>query len=97
MENTLKDILYKLNPQLESDNEETRTFKLTASKDTLDKIEMLLRLMQSYGRSGHSTTFKLYWDGDGSSRIEVGGSITPDVKDKLLKRAEKDDCDEFSF
>ena len=61
--------------------QETRTYKLTAEPEILNRIERLLALMYICGTWGASRTFQLSFDGDGADRIQVSKStIRPYIK-----------------
>ena len=64
--------------------EETREYKITASKEQLNSIECLLGMMTSYGKIGHSGSIKIYVDGDGAFRPKIerlGDSVLCDHLD----------------
>lgn len=48
--------------------QESRTYKITATKEQLDILETLFNTMQMMGNRGSSREIKLYVDGDGAFR-----------------------------
>ena len=50
---------------------ETREYKMTASGEVLNRLEMFLRVLITAGNVGHSGTFGMGFDGDGSDKLKV--------------------------
>lgn len=73
---------------------ETRTFSVTALPHHLDKLEVLLNYFTILGGIGHSTNFKIWYDGDGNARMEVSRvdgkkktelSKLPDMEERMAE------------
>jgi hypothetical protein len=64
----------------ESTEEETRTYKITGNKDTLDHIEKFLKTCEWLGNVGASREIKFGADGDGDFRPKVEG-LSSSLKD----------------
>lgn len=50
-----------------------RTFVVTGSQDSVDRIAAFLGMLQFNGAIGHSGMFGLGWDGDGSDQVQIQG------------------------
>lgn len=73
---------------------ETRTFSVTALPQHLDKLEVLLNYFTILGGIGHSTGFKIWYDGDGNARMKVSRvegkketelSKLPDMEERMAE------------
>ena len=52
----------------------SRTWTMTGSEEVLDRVETLLAAIQWAGDVGHSTTYAIDIDGDGSDRMKLDGA-----------------------
>lgn len=68
---------------------ETKTFTVTAGKETMLKIERLLSWMHWNTRWGHSGTVAMDVDGDGDEKVDVSGVDTGAHRDYVSKMAER--------
>lgn len=54
--------------------EVTRTITLTGTPERVQRVINLLLMVRNFGGWGHSGTFGIAWDGDGSDKIQVEGA-----------------------
>lgn len=64
---------------------ETRQYKITGDRLTLDRLERLMYLLEYNSAVGHSSPVGMSIDGDGADTIR----ISPSLKSKYRKGAEK--------
>lgn len=84
------------------DDFEKRTIKLAGHPRYLDKIEAMIGYMAMLGSIGHSTSFKVYVDGDGSFHCECKDENNKDLSKKhsewISQHSKEDgDVEHFSF
>ena len=58
---------------------EERTYTIGAYSEQFKEIESLLSYIEDLGYIGHSTTFKVFVDGDGAARIRVCSNKGKDI------------------
>ena len=56
---------------------------LSGSKDAVDRVCAFIAALEYNGAVGHSATFALPWDGDGSDNISVKGLDLKAYKDRI--------------
>lgn len=57
--------------------------KLTGSKEAVDRVSAFLSCLDYNGAVGHSATFALPWDGDGSDKLKVEGIDHKAYRDRV--------------
>lgn len=60
----------KINIALSAEPDVEKTITLKGSQNAIDRILAFLGMLQYNGAVGHSGTFGLGWDGDGSDKLE---------------------------
>lgn len=72
---------------------ESRIYKITATKEQLNILEIMFNTMEKMGKVGASRTFKLYVDGDGAfhPKIKRISSNLLEEKDLSLDIDDKQD------
>lgn len=55
------------------DQEITAKVTITGSQECVERVLALLYLVDHNGKVGHSGTFAIGWDGDGSDRVNIEG------------------------
>lgn len=98
---TDKSTVEYLQKSMRNDSFEKRNITIAGDSETLDKLERMLAYMVWLGSVGHSTSFKVYVDGDGafSTKITRDSKELTKIHSKAMEERvdENGDIESFDF